>query len=418
MDNSTALQKTATMKKSSSSLLYRPALILLLLSACMKPALHPTVEVSPTTTPLWTVSVPTPPAPAIQPSLVLVLTPTPAVTQTIPPVNTQTAQTNRPLFDCTTANPVTAQILDQVNSEAWLKWVRQLTGEEPIENGFLRTSLEPTRYSPTMFGSYPKNSAWQFIQTQVQQWYSQNQIEIQTYSVENAGQGSSLWQNLIITIPGETSPEQSVILSAHADSTARGNPEKSAPGADDNASGAAALIETAQLLQHHRFNRTIKIIWFTGEEEGLLGSKAYVRAFVKDPSKIVADVNLDMFAYDADNDHCFELHVGKLPQSDRVGQCFVQSLSTYNLGLMHPDYLTAKATDRSDHGSFWAANVGAVEVLENLFDSGQPDGCKGADANPNYHTANDTSFGLNPDTASQIIRAALATVLTLAVVEQ
>jgi hypothetical protein len=85
---------------------------------------------------------------------------------------------------------------------------------------------------------------------------------------------------------------------------------------------------------------------------------------------------------------------------------------------MHPDYLTAKSTDRSDHGSFWAANVGAVEVLENLFDSGQPDGCKGADANPNYHTANDTSSGLNPDTASHIIRAALATVLTLAGVEQ
>lgn len=393
------------MKKSSTAKLYRSVLILLLLSACMKPALHSTVEVSPTTTP---------PTRVFQPSLELSYTATPTKSPTIPPIDAQT--THQP-FDCAVANPFTAQILDQVDAEAWLKWVRQLTGEEPIENGVFSTLLEPTRYSPTMFGSYPKNSAWRFLQTQVQQWFPQDQIEIQRYSVENVNHGSSSWQNLIITIPGKTSPEQSVILSAHADSTTRKNPEKSAPGADDNASGAAALLEIARLLQHHRFNRTIKIIWFTGEEEGLLGSKAYVQTFVKDPSKIVADVNLDMFAYDADNDHCFELHVGKLPQSDRVGQCFVQSLSTYHLGLMHPDYLTETATDRSDHGSFWAANVGAVEVLENLFDSGQPEGCKGADANPNYHTVNDTSSGLNLDTASQIIRAALATVLTLSGVE-
>ena len=48
-----------------------------------------------------------------------------------------------------------------------------------------------------------------------------------------------------------------------------------APGAEDNASGSAALLEAARLFNRYRFERTLQIIWFTGEEQGLLGSLAF-----------------------------------------------------------------------------------------------------------------------------------------------
>lgn len=99
-------------------------------------------------------------------------------------------------------------------------------------------------------------------------------------------------QNVILTKPGETSPDQIVILCAHYDS-------HGGPGADDNASGVAACLEAARVLSHGRFARTIQIIFFTAEElsPGLLGSRLYVSqlsAQVKD--NIVAVINLDTIA--------------------------------------------------------------------------------------------------------------------------
>ncbi len=268
-----------------------------------------------------------------------------------------------------------------------------------------------TRYTPAMFGTAEPN-ALDFIDETVSAWYPSEQIEIQTYPATINDQPIK-GKNLILTIPGILKQEEEVILSAHLDSQSRQTPEKTAPGAEDNASGSAALLEAARLLRGHTFERTIRIIWFTGEEQGMLGSKAYVKA-VQNQGAIQAVINLDMFGFDSDNDRCFEMHVGALPASDRIGQCFLQTIRQYDLGLPRPDYLTTTATSLSDHGSFWTRNIGAIEILENMFDQDPAAGCAKSDRNPNYHTPQDTYDRLNPDSAIRIVRAGLATLLAIA----
>ena len=68
------------------------------------------------------------------------------------------------------------------------------------------------------------------------------------------------------------------------------------------------------------------------------------------------------------------------------------------------------ATSSSDHGSFWTVKVGAIEILENMFDQKQPGGCTKPDKNTRYHTSKDTFEHLNPDLAIRIIRASLAAI--------
>src|SRR5690606_2811816 len=153
----------------------------------------------------------------------------------------------------------------------------------------------------------------------------------------------------------------------------------------------AALMEAARLFRYYKFDRTIKLIFFTGEEQGLWGSEEYVADHADEMDDIVGVVNLDMFGYDGDQDMCIELHVGYLTSSDDVGTCFADVNTNYALGLTF-DYLTGTDAIRaSDHASFWDAGVGAIEILENYQYHPIPYGCGGrTDMNPHYHKITDT----------------------------
>jgi len=81
-------------------------------------------------------------------------------------------------------------------------------------------------------------------------------------------------------------------------------------------------MEAARLFRFYKFDRTIKLIFFTGEEQGLWGSEAYVSDHPAEMDSIIGVVNLDMFGYDNDKDMCIELHVGTRTDSNMVGTCF------------------------------------------------------------------------------------------------
>ncbi len=85
--------------------------------------------------------------------------------------------------------------------------------------------------------------------------------------------------NLLGELPGTDLADEVVILGAHFDST------HASPGATDNAAGVAAMMEAARILQavDARPRRTIRVALWGGEEEGLLGSRAYVRRHYADP---------------------------------------------------------------------------------------------------------------------------------------
>jgi hypothetical protein len=101
--------------------------------------------------------------------------------------------------------------------------------------------------------------------------------------------------NVIATLRGTVNPELVYVVSSHYDSVAVG------PGADDDTSGTAALLETARVLAGHPMPATIVFASFTGEEAGLLGSREFVRRAVESRMKIVGALNNDMVGWANDN---------------------------------------------------------------------------------------------------------------------
>ncbi len=122
--------------------------------------------------------------------------------------------------------------------------------------------------------------------------------------------------NIIGVLPGTDAKlrDEAIVIGAHYDHLGRGGQGSLAPnstdvhhGADDNASGTSAIIELARKFAAEKKNkRTILFMAFSGEEEGLLGSKAYVAAPVWPLDRTVAMLNLDMVGRLNDN----KLNVG------------------------------------------------------------------------------------------------------------
>ena len=136
-----------------------------------------------------------------------------------------------------------------------------------------------------MFSGNPSARAFNYLLETTRSWYPDEQILVQDYTIIDEEGIGYTWKNLIITLPGVELENEIVILSAHLDSTSEVDPKSIAPGAEDNGSGAAALLEAARVLRGKSFQRTIQIAWFTGEEQGLLGSRAFVEML--DKSKLL-----------------------------------------------------------------------------------------------------------------------------------
>jgi uncharacterized repeat protein (TIGR01451 family) len=195
------------------------------------------------------------------------------------------------------------------------------------------------------------------------------------------------------------------IVGAHYDSIVfpgSGNPMEVAPGADDNASGTAAVLEAARVLSQYRFKHTLRFVAFAVEEQGLVGSQHYAAEARSNETPIQGVINLDMIAWDTNGDHLMEVHAGTRADSQALGTAFVTANTAYGLGLA-PETITTGATTRSDHGSFWSHNYPAILLIEDL-----------GDFNPYYHSPHDTLDRLNLPYATQFVQATVATLAELA----
>ncbi len=217
--------------------------------------------------------------------------------------------------------------------------------------------------------------------------------------------------NVVAELPGVGPGRDHIyILCAHYDSIAggsRSNPSSPAPGADDNASGSAAVLEAARILSQYRFDRTIRFIHFAGEEQGMVGSQHYALAAAQRGDLIDGVINLDMIGYESvpPNDHIVEVHAGTMPASGGLADAFISSIAEYDLQLV-PQKLTSSSTDRSDHSSFWYRGYPAILGIEDYT----------GDFNQfNYHQTSDTLANLQPSMMVEYTRACVATLAWLAV---
>ncbi len=99
-------------------------------------------------------------------------------------------------------------------------------------------------------------------------------------------------KNVVATLPGKSELSNEVLfLNAHYDTI------KDTPGAIDDGAGTVAVMAAAYALSQYEFNRTIKFVCFSGEENGLLGSRAYVNEIYEDDPDILVEFNLDGLGY-------------------------------------------------------------------------------------------------------------------------
>lgn len=179
-------------------------------------------------------------------------------------------------------------------------------------------------------------------------------------------------RNVVGLLPGAspTLRDEYVIVGAHYDHLGLGGEGSLAPdeqsvhnGADDNASGTAAVVEAARtLVEGRRPDRSILFMAFTGEERGLWGSAHFVREPTIDLGSVVAMLNLDMVGRVV-NDEVTVFGVGTAAEWDQV-------LDAANSSLAAPLTL-AKAPDGygpSDHSSFYGEGIPVLHFFSNTHE--------------------------------------------------
>lgn len=229
------------------------------------------------------------------------------------------------------------------------------------------------------------------------------EVTLQDYRIE--GQTAS---NVIAEKKGLKSPSEIVIIGAHYDTYCN-------PGADDNASGVAGLLELARLMKDTPPDRTVRFVAFVNEEppyfkKDLMGSRVYTREAKRKGENIVGAIILESIGYyvDRHGTQKYPLPIFSLFYSNRGNFIGVLSnlknnklrkkvVSSFKRHSKFPlqsaavfDWITG--VDFSDHWSFWQEGYPAVMVSDSAFMR-----------NPYYHDDLDTWDKLNYNSMAQVI---------------
>jgi hypothetical protein len=203
--------------------------------------------------------------------------------------------------------------------------------------------------------------------------------------------------NVVAVKRGEKDPDSVYVVCAHMDSTVSTYDKKRAPGADDNGSGSAAVLELARVLGSLRFPETIIFACWNGEEIGLVGSKAYAQVLAAENKlKVKAVFNMDMIADRDDNNVAvigntrsnWLIDVFKNAAELYTG---LQSTTLYNSNIWY-----------SDHSAFWNIGASAILTIE-----GYPE------MSAHYHSVRDLLENMSVTFMERIARSNLAALLTL-----
>lgn len=284
-------------------------------------------------------------------------------------------------------NEVVFEVRDRGSARAApVAWIQELV--DKVSTSTLEADLAylvsfPTRHSTST--DYADVAAW-----------ARDQLEAMGYEtlLQDIVVDGRPSLNVVADREGHADGARGVVLvTAHLDSiNIRGGPAAPAPGADDNGSGSAGLLQIARALRDHRGLHDLRFILFGGEEEGLFGSRRYVANLpAAERSRILSVVNMDMIGVLNTPTRSVLLEGASLSQGviERLGEA---AMTYTQLGVE-----TSWHPFASDHVSFIEAKVPAVLTIE------------GADStNGNVHSAADTIDHVDYDFAREILRMNVA----------
>lgn len=234
--------------------------------------------------------------------------------------------------------------------------------------------------------------------------------------------------NVVATLPGTTQKDHEIVVCAHYDSlnvirkkdavpgsgdttdwlaTAEAIP---APGVSDNASGVALVLELARLMSLHEWPKTIVFIAFSGEEQGLFGSRAYSKAAKEANRRIDAVFNSDIVGndYSGDGRHITDLvnvYSGDPADSpSRALARYVREVAEryYPAMKANPVFRNDRFGRGGDHTPFHDAGFAAIRFTTPVEHYGY------------QHSAGDTFEHASPSYATRVTRINAAAVGSLA----
>ena len=202
------------------------------------------------------------------------------------------------------------------------------------------------------------------------------QVSFPSFSFNYQGQ-SYQNNNVLGFYQGQSAQNEWLVIGGHYDSrTVNIFATALTPGAEDNASGCSGVIELARALTKVRPNRSILFFCYSGEEQGLFGSKAHVAQLQQsgDISKLKFFLTMDMIGFSADND--FDVLLESNGANQGVLNQFAAAAAAYEPRLR---VLQSLNPFGSDHVPYLQAGIPGLLTIENDWDS-----------YPQYHRSNDT----------------------------
>ena len=250
----------------------------------------------------------------------------------------------------------------------------------------------------------------EYIRQSLSQWG-----EVETHEFEF---NSKTHQNLILNLSSADNTDMPpILIGAHYDAV------PGTPGADDNATGVAVLLEMAQVFANNPLQYPVRLVAFDLEEYGLLGSTAYAQSLKENGQKLRLMLSLEMLGY-CDSAKGSQTYPDLIKRfySDRanfialVGN--LSAIADMNL-IKHtmqqqgtlievlPDPSAGKLipmTGLSDHRPFWEQKYRAIMVTDTAMLR-----------NPNYHKASDTIESLDLDFLANTCQSLIAALRTLSI---
>ena len=274
---------------------------------------------------------------------------------------------------------VIQELLDQADGIRWLWQTITLVENENLQRPgqFFRSRYALRVRDAVQFDDNPKpdhacdNSA-DYIAQQFRSYGLEvefDPFDHRRRSALGALVGEYVMQNVVATLPGKgPNRDRIYLMIAHYDSISSKTPgwdggwrQMAAPGASDNASGVAQMLETARILSQQDFDFTVRFIAFSGEELFLFGSKHYAQLVRERGDDIAGVINFDLLGHDPDGN--LDIHVLGDEQSQWLVNAFGTAAERYKIPIElrlknDPSFIF------SDHSPFWDIGIPAVMVAE------------------------------------------------------
>ncbi|WP_458744470.1 M28 family metallopeptidase [Candidatus Nitrosocosmicus sp. T] len=203
-----------------------------------------------------------------------------------------------------------------------------------------------------------------------------------------------------------------ILVCAHYDCIMERNEDSvsRAPGANDNGSGVSAIIEMARVLANENLRHSIQFVFFSGEEQGLLGSKSYAKYIKENGMDLYRLVNLDMIGYPsfAPNTVIIERDNNTDVKHNQVRENDIESIE---FGEMMKD-MTSAVGLQFDLDSIYDSDYEPFEAKGYVV-IGAYDGSADSIKNPHYHSSSDMPENIDWDYLTSVTKLVLATVLKI-----